>query len=148
MNLIPIMAARQPIAIFRALRTRDGVARQHHGEPLFAVHSLPSSGEDVVEVRFADGLWMLCSPDDVLPGFTLDGYPGHVWLAHHYEDARNGWVAPVVERRVLEDLLAVTGEEHTWCASMLHLPSTPQPLRSTAGLYNLGQLALRFKVPI
>lgn len=53
-----------PVAIFRAITVRDASAHARDGDPVFAVRRL---GEDLLEVLFGDGIWMLCAPSDIEP---------------------------------------------------------------------------------
>lgn len=53
------------VGVFTSISTRDGEGRRRDGEDVVEVNEL---GDDVVEVRFRDGQWMLCAPDEVGPG--------------------------------------------------------------------------------
>jgi len=59
----------EPIGIFRAVKTRDAVARTRDGWPFFEANfrSMNPSGEPVYEIRFGDGQWMLAAAQDLLP---------------------------------------------------------------------------------
>lgn len=52
----------KPIGTFRAITVRDGWAHERDGDPVYSVRALK---ENLVEVLFGDGIWMLCSPTDV-----------------------------------------------------------------------------------
>jgi hypothetical protein len=59
----------EPLGVFHAVSTRDGVARERNGQDFFAANpkGIDSQGVDVYEVRFADGFWMLTTADDLEP---------------------------------------------------------------------------------
>jgi hypothetical protein len=60
---------REPLGVFHAVSTRDGVARERNGQAYFAANSkgIDSRGADVYEVQFADGVWMLATANDLEP---------------------------------------------------------------------------------
>jgi hypothetical protein len=60
-----------PIGRFRAHSTRDGEALARDGEAYFAINRLsetskPGGQQDLFEIQFADGLWMLVRLDDLV----------------------------------------------------------------------------------
>ena len=57
----------RPRGIFRANHTRDGVARSREGQTYVLLNELPGlAGEDdIVEIMFEDGVWILASRDDL-----------------------------------------------------------------------------------
>lgn len=58
-----------PIGTFRAVKTRDAVARTRDGWPYFEVNfqGMSPTGEALYEIRFGDGEWMLAAADDLIP---------------------------------------------------------------------------------
>jgi hypothetical protein len=59
----------QPLGVFHAVSTRDGVAQERNGQPFFAANlkGIDNTDANVHEVRFADGFWMLATTHDVEP---------------------------------------------------------------------------------
>lgn len=59
-----------PLGTFRAIKTRDAVARTRDGWPYFEANfqGMSPSGEPLYEIRFGDGEWMLAAADDLIPG--------------------------------------------------------------------------------
>ena len=52
--------------VFRANSTRDGEAHVRDGEPFYALNRLDNQADqDIVEIQFSDGFWMLATPDDL-----------------------------------------------------------------------------------
>ncbi|MEL4356512.1 MULTISPECIES: hypothetical protein [unclassified Luteococcus] len=61
----------EPLGIFRAVSSRDGVACERDGQVYVAMNMLgSSSGRAVAEVQFSDGVWILADPEHDL--FPLD----------------------------------------------------------------------------
>jgi hypothetical protein len=58
-----------PLGTFRAVKTRDAVARTRDGWPYFEIDfkGFSSKGELLYEIRFGDGEWMLAVDDDLIP---------------------------------------------------------------------------------
>lgn len=56
-----------PLGTFQAVSTRDGEALARHGHAFYALNSLKTSADcdAVVEILFADGLWMLATDADL-----------------------------------------------------------------------------------
>lgn len=54
-----------PVGTFLPSRSADARSRARAGEQVYECRSVY---EDVVEVRFADGEWLLCDHDEVAPG--------------------------------------------------------------------------------
>lgn len=59
------IATATPLGRFHAKETRDAEAQRRNGSPFFALNWLSSSTEEVAEVQFGDGMWMLASHDDI-----------------------------------------------------------------------------------
>lgn len=51
-----------PVGVFKSRSTRDAVAAERDGQPVFAWNPL-RGGE--IEIQFADGTWMLCDPAEL-----------------------------------------------------------------------------------
>jgi len=58
---------REALGRFRANSVRDAQAISRDGSPYYELNPLPSSAEPVVEIRFADGCWMLAGLADLEP---------------------------------------------------------------------------------
>lgn len=58
---------RQPLGVFHAVRTRDGVAQARDDWPYFQknVLGVDSTGSLLVEIEFGDGEWMLAVDEDL-----------------------------------------------------------------------------------
>lgn len=57
---------REALGVFHAVSTRDGEAQARDGQAFYALNSLDSQGdEEIVEIQFGDGLWMLATPADL-----------------------------------------------------------------------------------
>lgn len=65
----PFAAGSSPLGVFRAVKTRDAVARARDGWPYFEVNfqGMSPLGEALYEIRFGDGEWMLAAADDLTP---------------------------------------------------------------------------------
>lgn len=57
-----------PLGIFHAVSTRDAVAQARDGWPYFAANrrGTDSSGEQIYEIQFGDGEWMLAAEADLV----------------------------------------------------------------------------------
>jgi hypothetical protein len=57
------------LGTFRAVKTRDAVARTRDGWPYFEINfqGFSPGGELLYEIRFGDGEWMLAVDDDLVP---------------------------------------------------------------------------------
>lgn len=58
-----------PLGTFRAVKTRDAVARTRDGWPYFEANfqGMSPTGEPLYEIRFGDGEWMLAVAEDLIP---------------------------------------------------------------------------------
>lgn len=57
---------REALGIFRAASTRDGEAQSRHGQAFYALNPLTTEADqEIVEIQFGDGLWMLATPRDL-----------------------------------------------------------------------------------
>lgn len=55
-----------PIGTFRAVTCQDPTSLDYDGQPIIEINKLSSrTGEDVYEVAFADGMWLLAKPADI-----------------------------------------------------------------------------------
>lgn len=54
----------ESIGVYKPKRTVDARSLARAGEPVFELRAVY---DDVVEVRFADGEWLLCDCDEVRP---------------------------------------------------------------------------------
>lgn len=62
-NVVPIHSRQQPIGIFRAVGCRDAASLVRDGQPYFELNELATAdGRPLVEIKFADGLWLLAGP--------------------------------------------------------------------------------------
>ncbi|MDI2035939.1 hypothetical protein PJL15_03073 [Paenarthrobacter nitroguajacolicus] len=63
------MSKSAALGTFRAIKTRDAVARTRDGWPYFEANfqGLSPAGEALYEIRFGDGEWMLAVADDLIP---------------------------------------------------------------------------------
>jgi hypothetical protein len=67
-----------PLGVFRAVVTRDHIARTRDGCPYYAIaHVSEHSDGPVYEIRFDDGLWMLAGGDDLDPSPETPLPPRH-----------------------------------------------------------------------
>ncbi|QAV29295.1 hypothetical protein [Micrococcus luteus] len=112
----PADRTRRPVAVYRAVSSRDASSLDRDGQPVLESRRLATrNGRPEAEVLFSDGQWQLCDPErDLVPGFTFDAFPDDVFLAVEYGEAWNGWDTPVVCRDVLVDLLEALELEHRW----------------------------------
>lgn len=57
-----------PLGTFRAVKTRDAVARTRDGWPYFEANfqGMSPTGEPLYEIRFGDGQWMLAAAEDLI----------------------------------------------------------------------------------
>ena len=67
-----------PVGRFVRLTTNDGRGRARDGEEVYEVRSVPMGpssdpGSEVVEVRFADGEWLLVDTSEVCADGDRDG---------------------------------------------------------------------------
>lgn len=60
-------AGRTPIATFTAVTTRDGNALERDGDEVYEVREVDAGGHSIMEVQFADGVWLLCEPGEIEP---------------------------------------------------------------------------------
>jgi len=57
---------REALGVFHAVSTRDGEALARDGRAFYAINPLDSLGdEDIAEIQFGDGLWMLATTNDL-----------------------------------------------------------------------------------
>jgi hypothetical protein len=57
---------REALGLFHVVSTRDGEAQARDGEPFYALNPLDSQrDEEIVEIQFGDGFWMLATPADL-----------------------------------------------------------------------------------
>jgi hypothetical protein len=54
----------QPVGFFHAVAVRDGASVERDGDPIYALREL---NDQLFEVLFADGVWMLCGEQDIEP---------------------------------------------------------------------------------
>lgn len=68
MSDFPRPGGPRPLGTFRAVATRDAVARARDGWPYFEanVQGTGPAGETIYEIRFGDGEWMLAAEDDLI----------------------------------------------------------------------------------
>ncbi len=57
---------REALGVFHAVSTRDGEAQARDGQAFYSLNPLDSHGdEDIAEIQFGDGLWMLATTTDL-----------------------------------------------------------------------------------
>lgn len=62
-NVVPIHSRQQPIGTFHAVSCRDAASLARDGQPFLELNAIDTAdGRPLVEVRFADGVWMLADP--------------------------------------------------------------------------------------
>lgn len=112
----PAARTRRPVAMYRAVSTRDASSIQRDGQAVLEVRRLATHDRrPEAEVLFTDGQWQLCDPErDLVPGFTFDAFPDHPFLAVEYGADWNGWDTPVVTRETLADVLVALELAHRW----------------------------------
>ncbi|XJN89983.1 hypothetical protein ACHMXD_02810 [Micrococcus luteus] len=139
----PAGRTRRPVAVYKAVSSRDASSIQRDGEAVLEVRELSSREGRQAEVLFEDGQWQLCDPErDLIPGFEFDAFPGTTFLAVSYEEPWNGWDTPVVTREVLADVMVALELKHRWeCATaVVEVEDYEDRIEASAdGLYDLRQ---------
>lgn len=112
----PTDHTRRPVAVYRAVSSRDASSIQRDSHAVLEVRKVTTRGANTeAEVLFSDGQWQLCDPErDIVPAFVFDAFPDHPFLAVEYGEDWNGWDTPVVTRETLTDVLAALELAHRW----------------------------------
>lgn len=140
----PADRTRRPVAVCRAVSSRDASSTQRDGQAVLEVRRL-ATGDDrpEAEILFTDGQWQLCDPErDLVPAFEFDAFPGHPFLAVEYGEPWNGWAVPVVTRETLTDVLTALELAHRWegATAVLAVEDYEDRIEARAdGLYDLAQ---------
>lgn len=132
-----------PAGFFHSVTTRDAGGRFRDRQAVVDWNFLR---DGTVEVKFADGDWMLCRPYELRSArFSLDSLYPRTWRAEEFGDPWNGWLTPVVTKAVLEDLLVAAEEEHEWSGDTVILEREEDTLEPREdGLYDLAPLGWTF----
>ncbi len=122
-NVVPIHSRQQPIGTFHAVSCRDAASLERDGQPFYERNDLPTAvGRPLVEIRFADGEWLLADPTvDLVPGFYPEALSDRTFLARSYGEPWNGWATPVVCRNTLADILLAMDVPHRWTGDAVHV---------------------------
>lgn len=69
MNDLTMSESAAPIGLFHAVKTADAVADARDGHAYYALNALglDTSGDELFEIRFGDGEWMLALEADLTP---------------------------------------------------------------------------------